>query len=128
MMFAEASAAFLHLPSLPPSLPTAASRPAVPGLLLVSGVPLEVPPPDPAHVRLLRHTRLVRSGPRGGPHLLLQQRRGRHLSGVLRHPSPRESVLQRLCLHPPGLLGNAVCGLLGGVLALLLQDGNVGSR
>lgn len=108
------------------SLPTAASCPAVPGLLVVSGVPLEVSPPDPPYVRLLRHARLVRSGPRGGPHLLLQCRRGRHLSGVLRHPSPRESVLQRLCLHPPGLLGDAVCGLLGGVLALLLQDSRVG--
>lgn len=93
----------------------------------MSRVPLEVPPPDPPHVWLLRHARLVRPGPRGCPHFLLQHRRGRHLSGVFRHPAPGESVLQRLCLHPPGLLGNAVRGLLGGVLALLLQDSNVGS-
>lgn len=95
----------------------------------MSGVPLEVPPPDPPHVRLLRHAGLVRSGPRGGPHLLLRRRRGRHLGGVLqRHPAPGEPVLQRLRLHPAGLPGHAVRGVPGGVLALLLKDGSAGSR
>ena len=109
---------------------TAAAGPAVSGLLPVSGVPLEVPPPDPPHVRLLRHARLVRPVSRARPRLLLHTdpiRRQRHLGGLLWHPAHGESVLHRLHLHPPGLPGHAVCGLLGGVLALLLQDGDAGS-
>lgn len=111
---------------------TAKAGPTVSGLLPVQGVPLEVPPADPPHVRLFCHAGLVRPLSRAGPRLLLHPprlRQRRHFGGVLqRHPAPGEPVLQRLCLHPAGLPGDALCGLPGGVLALLLQDGSAGSR
>lgn len=114
-------------------LSSAKAGPAVSGLLSVPRVPLEVPAPDPPHVRLLRHTGLVRSLSRTCPGLLLlrtARRRWRHhIGGLLQwHPAPGEPVLQRLRLHPPGFPGDAVCGLSGGVLALLLQDGHASSR
>lgn len=54
---------------------TAKASAAVPGLVSVSGVSLEVPAADSAHVRLLRHAGLVCTVPRACPGLLLHTSR-----------------------------------------------------
>lgn len=69
---------------------TATASPTVSGLFALSGVPLEVPPPDPPHVRLFCHAGLVRALSRARSGLLLRIC-WRHLGGLL-HPAIGKSV------------------------------------
>lgn len=74
-----------------------------------------MPAAVPADVRLCRRDGLV-PGDQGHASLLRQR-----LQGEV-YDVPRQSLRQRLHLHPFGLPGHALRGVPGGVLALLHQE------
>lgn len=71
-----------------------------------------MPAAVPADVQLRRGDGMV-PGDQGHTPLLRQLSQGKV------YDVPRQSLLQWLHLHPLGLPGHALCGLPGGVLALL---------
>lgn len=94
---------------------TATTLEAVPEQVSVSRLALEMPPSVTANVLLRDRNDLV-PGHEGHAPLLRQRLQGQV------YDVPRQSLFQRLHLHPSGLSRHALRGLPSGVLALLLAQ------